>query len=289
MELEVIKYYRAVLGEGAIWNHMTGELFWIDIDSCKFIIYDPEKNQNRIFKFDRKPGTVVPENDDHAIIALEDGIFRFNMKTESLERIFRNNNIFTRFNDGKCDPQGRFWAGTMDYNCKKPIGILYRMDGDGTVHTVMDKITVSNGITWSPDQVKMHFIDTPTRKVCVYDFDGITGDISHTVDFMIPPEIGMPDGSTIDEEGMLWIALWGGSSVGRWNPHTGKLITKIDIPAVNVTSLAFGGRHLDTLFVTTANISDNAHPLAGYLFSFKPGVKGIKANFFKSIRLDPVS
>jgi sugar lactone lactonase YvrE len=283
MDLQVIKNYKSTLGEGALWNHITNELFWIDIEGKKFMIYNPEKNENRIFQFEKKTGTVVPEDNDHVIIALEDGIYRYNINSATLKLIYKNHNGLTRFNDGKCDPAGRFWVGTMDKDGKKPLGRLYRFDNDDSIHTMKDNVIISNGIAWSLDHKKMYYIDTATRKIVEYVYDNLTGEIFGPKDaIIIPPGMGMPDGCTLDEEGMLWIALWDGSSIGRWDPETGELLSKVDVPALNVTSVAFGDKNLDTLYITTADISDNERPLAGYLFSFKPGVKGIKVNFYRN-------
>ena len=277
--MEKITNYRALLGEGDIWNHITSELYWVDIEEKKLMILDPEKNINKTFEVDMMIGTVVPAEDGNVLIALEDGIYRLDLTTQKKVKLASNPDANTRFNDGKCDPSGSFWAGTMDYRCKHAIGNLYRLNSNGSLKKMITGITVSNGITWSPDGKKMYYIDTPTQKVVEYDFDITIGDITFARDaVVIPHDMGMPDGCTIDEEGMLWIAMWGGASVTRWNPHNGELLTKIDLPVLYVTSVAFGGKNLDILYITTASQGDMNNPDAGYLFMYGPGVKGIKTN-----------
>jgi sugar lactone lactonase YvrE len=151
---------------------------------------------------------------------------------------------------------------------------------------MIENVSVSNGIAWSPDSAKMYYIDTPTHEVKEYDYNNVSGEISSPkVAIEISPDLGYPDGMTIDEEGNLWIALWGGSAVGCWNPKTGKLVRKIEVPAKNVTSCAFGDDDLGTLYITTARTGTTdeelkKYPNAGGVFKTVPGVKGVKANYF---------
>lgn len=192
-----------------------------------------------------------------------------------------------RFNDGKCDPAGRFWAGTMSTVGDKNAGALYRYDADSSIHKMVENVSISNGIVWSLDKTKMYYVDTPTQKVMVYDYNNLTGEISNAkVAVEIPNEMGSPDGMTIDAEGNLWVALWGGFAVTCWNPETGELIQTVKVPAKNVTSCAFGDADLGTLYITTAREGNNGeelekYPLSGGVFKFRPGVKGVDAFFFK--------
>ncbi|MNL47740.1 L-arabinolactonase [compost metagenome] len=147
-------------------------------------------------------------------------------------------------------------------------------------------VTTSNGIAWSSDKKTMYYIDTLTQKVVAYIYDDKTGQISAPYEAItVPDSMGKPDGCTMDAEDMIWIALWGGQSVSRWNPQTGELLCKIEVPAKNVTSCAFGGQSLDTLYITTARTSTTEedlvrYPYSGGVFAVTPGVKGIKANPF---------
>lgn len=223
------------------------------------------------------------------LVALEDGIYHYDIKTDSISFIVNpvENSFEIRFNDGKCDPAGRLWAGTMSLTGKKNAGALYCLNNNGDIENKIDSVSISNGIVWSPDNKKMYYIDTPTGKVKEYSYDKTTGEISFLRDaVVIPPDMGHPDGMTIDSKGNLWIALWGGSAVVCWNPDNGKLLCKINVPVLNVTSCAFGGENLETLFITTAGLGIpqdelEKYPYGGGLFKADPGVKGIPAYFYK--------
>jgi sugar lactone lactonase YvrE len=191
-----------------------------------------------------------------------------------------------RFNDGKCDPAGRFWAGTMDMDERGQRGSLYCLYPDGRVQKRLGNIGTSNGLAWSLDGSTMYYIDTPTSVVRAFDFEMETGRISNGRDIIrIPVSMGYPDGMSIDAEGMLWIALWGGGGVGRWNPFDGQLLEMVACPASQTTACAFGGRALDTLYITSARhgLSEDQlqkEPHAGGIFAIKPGCQGIPAYRF---------
>lgn len=289
-DMELVIDSKSDLGEGAIWNYETGELMWIDITGKILNFYNPKIGNNKEMFTGQMIGTVVPCESGMELVALENGIFSIDSKTgtkkliASPEADLPNN----RFNDGKCDPAGRFWVGTMSMNDEKEAGALYRLDSDSSIHKMIENVSISNGIAWSLDSAKMYYIDTPTQKVMRYDYYNKTGAISNPKTAIeVSPDLGSPDGMTIDAEGNLWIALWGGSAVGCWNPETGKLIRKIKVPAKNVTSCAFGDDDLGTLYITTArtNTTDkelNKFPYAGGVFKTTPGVTGVKAFFYKS-------
>jgi sugar lactone lactonase YvrE len=191
-----------------------------------------------------------------------------------------------RFNDGKCDPAGRFWAGTLALDGTPKVASLYRIDADLSVHKMLGEVSCSNGIVWTLDGQTMYYIDTFLRRVDAFDYEYQTGEISgRRVAFEIPSEMGFPDGSTLDSEGMLWVALWQGGAVSRWNPETGELLQVVKVPAPNVTSCAFGGPNLDRLYITTARngMSDQAlaeHPLAGGVFFADVSATGLPAFAF---------
>ena len=251
LELEI----SASLGEGAIWNYKTNTFWWVDIEGRKLNIYDPELKQNTQINVQERIGTVVPAKMGGAIIALENGIFHLDLETESMKLICNPlEKLDTiRFNDGKCDPAGRLWVGSMSLKFKKGAASLYTVRPDGSFREVFGGVTVSNGIIWSNDHKTLYYIDTPLKNVRAWDYDLKTGDISNErIVITIPEGIGGPDGMTIDEEGKLWIAQWGGKQVGRWDPETGKQIGKVEVQAPNVTSCAFGGPELDVLYITTA-------------------------------------
>ena len=280
----------AQLGEGAFWNHQTKELYWVDIEGKQLHIYDPTTGVNRSFPTPSRPGTVVPvAGAPEALLALEDGVYTLNTETGeialfcSIEADMPGN----RFNDGKCDPAGRLWVGSMDFGTTNPTANLYRVNGDGTASKMLDSITISNGIVWSSDKQTMYYIDTPTGQIRAYDYDDATGDISNErVAVNVPDTLGHPDGMAIDEEDMLWVGMWAGNCVARFNPQTGELLSTIEVPAKNVTACAFGGPNLDTLYITTAHLGmteeeQQAYPDAGSIFKAVPGVKGVKSAFFQ--------
>ena len=287
-DVELVLDAKATLGEGAIWNNENNRLYWVDIIGKTLNIYNPFTGDNRGLRTGQMIGTVVPANSGKAIVALKNGIYEIDVVTGTKSFIVDPENEIesNRFNDGKCDPAGRFWAGTMSLTQEKNKGALYRFDGDSIIHKMIENVSISNGIVWSNDHTKMYYIDTPMQKVMGYDYDNETGEISNAqVAVEISNDIGHPDGMTIDEMGNLWIALWGGAAVGCWNPVTGKMIRKIEVPAKNVTSCAFGNEDLGTLYITTARQGLNEdelekYPLSGGLFKVSPGVKGVPAYFF---------
>ncbi len=278
----------SLLGEGAFWNYKTKELYWIDIEGKQLHIYNPETKQNKSFTTPSRIGTVVPHNETEAIVALEDGIYNLDLNTGVTNILSDVEHSVTenRFNDGKCDPSGNLWVGSMHYAQTAPKANLYKIDAKGNSEKMLDNITISNGIVWTSDAKTMYYIDTPTGNIRAFDFDKNDNTISNErVAVKVPTTLGYPDGMAIDEENMLWVGLWNGNAVVRFNPITGEVISKIEVPAHNVTSCAFGGDNLDVLYITTASIDmtdeeKKQYPLAGSLFKVKPGVKGVKSTFF---------
>lgn len=288
-KMELVLDTQSALGEGAIWNHRTGELIWVNITDNILNFYSPSKDYNKEMLTGQMIGTVVPAESGKLMVALENGFYQFDPVTGSKKFIGDPEEDIpgNRFNDGKCDPEGRFWAGTMSLDGVRNAGALYRLDPDSTVHKMIDGVSTSNGIVWSLNHQKMYYIDTPTHKVMAWDYDSETGNINNPQTAIeIPVDMGSPDGMTIDEEGNVWIALWNGSAVGCWNPETGELLHTLNVPAKNVTSCAFGDDDLGTLYITTARTGTSDEdiekfPHAGGLFKIRPGVKGVEAFFFK--------
>ncbi len=287
IKLRLIVDAKALLGEGSIWHSLENKLYWIDIDGKLLHIHDPVTNINEQHFLGSRIGTVVHVQSGGALVALQNGIHKIDTKTRELTFMINPlNDPAIRFNDGKCDPAGRFWVGTYALDGRKGVSVLYRFDPDGSIHTMLKNITTSNGIVWSADKKMMYYIDTPTQAVQGFDYDDETGQISNgRVVVQIPKEEGAPDGMAIDNEGKLWIALWGGSAIARFDPLTGEMLNKINVPAPNVTSCAFGGKDLKTLYITTArkSISEEelkAFPLSGGLFAVEPGAQGVPTHFF---------
>ena len=288
----VLEYkIKARLGEGAFWNHKTQELYWVDIEDQVLHIYNPQTKKNRSLPTPSKIGTVVPKNTNETIVALQDGIYTMNLKSGDIVLLSDIESGLTenRFNDGKCDPSGRLWVGSMALKMQSYRASLYMVDTTGNAQLKIDRVTISNGIVWSSDQKTMYYIDTPTGMIRAFDFDNEIGAISNErIAVKVPNSMGFPDGMAIDSEDMLWVGMWNGNAVIRCNPKTGKIISKIEVPAHNVTACAFGGKNLDTLYITTASIDMTkkekaACPLAGSLFKADPGVKGVKSVFFGNI------
>ncbi len=276
------------VGECPIWDYRYHRLLWIDTKGS-LCIYTPQDGKNRVIKLDRMIGTVVPYQEDTVLVGMEDGVFEMTLSSGAMKPIADPEGRIpgNRYNDGKCDAKGRLWIGTMDNDCTPYKAGFYCVEPTGATRTILDSVTISNGVIWSPDGKKMYYHDTPTAKVSSFDFDEETGVASNRKEVIsLSQEMGTPDGNTIDEEGMLWVANWGAACVTRWNPQTGELLQKIDVPALNVTAVAFGGEDLDQLYITTASLympEDEAgnYPEAGKMFVVKPGVKGIKCNYWK--------
>ncbi len=287
--LAVLEYnIKSQLGEGAFWNHKTQEFYWIDIVSKMMHIYNPSTKTNRSLPTASAIGTVVPKNETEAVVALVDGIYIMNLNSgettllSDIEADIPSN----RFNDGKCDPSGRLWVGSMGWDMNQYDANLYMIDEEGHTELKIDSVTISNGIVWSKDKKYMYYIDTPTYQVKAYDYDDASGSISNErVAITLNDSLGSPDGMAIDENDMLWVCMWNGNSILNINPITGEIITKIEVPAHNITSCAFGGKDLDTLYITTSSLDMSPeeiekYPNAGSIFKVIPGVKGVKSAFF---------
>ena len=280
---------KATLGEGPFWDHESEQLFWVDIEAGILHGHNLNTAKNSEWGFDEMIGAVIPVSAGKLLLAMETGITTFNYQTNELKRlhILENSDQNLRFNDGKCDPIGNLWIGTMHKNLKPGYGNLFKIDNELRVTLQIKNTSISNGITWSPDKTKFYYIDTAVYEVWEYDFDVLDGKISNRRTlFKIPKSYGGADGMTIDREGMLWIAHWGDSCVRRWNPKTGEVVGKIAVDAPHVTSCCFGGKDLKTLYITTARsgLSENSlklYPQSGGLFSYKAKVGGFKVNCFK--------
>lgn len=274
--------YKAMLGEGPVWDDHEQQLYWVDILNGMLMIHDPERNENYRYDIGEHIGAAALRKKGGLVLALKSGFAFFNIGEQKVNPIADpeaglNGN---RFNDGKCDPAGRFWAGTMAYNLQQGAGSLYSLDPDQDVEVKITGVTISNGMAWNTDDNIFYFIDTPERTVYAFDYEEERGDISNR---RIIKEFsradGFPDGMTIDTGNKLWIALYNGRKVIRIDPVSGKTLFEIPLPVPKVTSCTFGGADFDELYITTAreNMSKDEikeAPMSGSLFKAKIPFKG---------------
>ena len=262
------------LGEGPVWDEAESVIRWVDILEGHVHRWNPESQVHQRLDIGEAVGAIALRRNGRLIAALQSGIAFVDDSTGSIQRLHTPEAHLpgNRFNDGKCDPSGRFWAGTMPFSADTPTGSLYLASGDGSIRRMLEDVTISNGMAWNRRKNRMYYIDTPTWEVSVFDYDDDSGSIRNrrkAVD--IPREEGFPDGMTLDAEDMLWVAHWGGSRLTRWDPDKNRKIGEIPLPVSNVTSCAFGGRDFRDLYITTARegLSESelaSQPLAGMLF-----------------------
>lgn len=277
-DVEVVVDAAAELGEGPVWDERSGRLAWVDIVRPALHQTDVATGATETIELPDPVGVAVPRSAGGFLAALPDGFYVVGDGPLRLVAALPDARRELRFNDGKCDPAGRFWGGTLAYD-RTPIAAFYRLDPTGEVTRQFGDVTVSNGLAWSPDTSTMYYIDSSTRRVDAFDFDVASGSISgrRTV-VEVPPHAGKPDGMTIDAEGGLWIAMWGGSAVHRY--VDGRLDHVVRLPVSRPTSCAFGGPDLDELFITSgwSGLDLDARrrePTAGALFRVRPGARGL--------------
>jgi sugar lactone lactonase YvrE len=266
-----------MLSEGPRWHAERQELLWVDILGRGFhratLTPDGRPDQVRTMALDRHVGAVAPVTGGGYVLAAGQG-FLFADEAGAIRELAQPEagHDQVRMNDGACDPQGRFWAGTMAYDESPGQGTLYRLELDGRYSTVLTGLTISNGIGWSPDGAVMYLSDSGAGRVDAFDFDGATGAISGRRTLVHIDQPGTaPDGLTVDERGDIWVALYGGWAVNHYGSD-GSLRSTVPIPAAQATSCAFGGSDGRTLFVTTGRERLDAaaleqQPDAGRVFS----------------------
>jgi sugar lactone lactonase YvrE len=273
------------LGEGPHWDERAGALLWVDIKRGRIHTWTPGSDSGRTETLDAEVSAVIPRADapGHVVAAGHRVLLRDGERERVLATV-EENLPDNRFNDCKCDPQGRLWAGTMS-KIREPTGVLYRLEPGGEIERIIAGTTISNGLGWSPSGETMYFIDSPTQRIDAFDFDGATGAIANRRALVeIDPDDGLPDGMTVDSEGGIWLCLFGGAAIRRYAPD-GRLEASISLPTTNPTSVAFGGPDLRTLYITTARhllTRDQvaAEPLAGAVLTLEPGVSGLRGNRF---------
>ncbi|WJH32870.1 SMP-30/gluconolactonase/LRE family protein [Paenibacillus sp. CC-CFT747] len=261
-----------------------GVLHWVDIPSRKLYTLDPGTGIHKQILLNGMIGVAVPRRSGGFVLAIQDGFYTYEDTAGAVKLLDPEEHLpGNRFNDGKCDAAGRFWAGTLSMSGEKGAGSLYCLDTDLRVRKAVDQVSIANGLGWSPDNKVMYFIDSAARQVTAYDYDLARGSLSNPRTAVALPEGNdLPDGMTVDAEGMIWIAHWGGGQVTRWNPGEGTLLERITLPVSLVTSCTFGGDRLDELYITSAkaDLSDKEReeqPLAGGLFRLKTRTTGLPA------------
>jgi sugar lactone lactonase YvrE len=282
---------QSVLGEGPRWDDRRNELLRVDILAGRVfrdrIADDGDLVPVRVYDVPGTVGAVAPVHGDGGwVLATNRGFAR--LSYDGALRALTDDVAppGTRMNDAACDPQGRFWAGTVAHDQRPGAGELYRLDPDGSTHLVHDGLTISNGLGWSPDGRTMYVTDSVPGVIHAFGFDGATGAISDgRVLIDVPDDLGGPDGLTVDAGGDLWVAIWGGGRIHRYSPD-GELRAALAIPAEQTTSCAFGGPNLRTLYVTTGteNWTDEqrrANPNAGLVYRIETTAGGTPAALFR--------
>jgi len=268
-------------GEGPLWHR--NRLLYVDIEHHKVISFDPASGAEKVWDVGERVGTVVPRDKGGLVIAGDNGFSFLDETSGQVTRISDPEaDVETnRFNDGKCDPAGRFWAGTMHLGPNRTAtGSLYVLHPDLRTEKKYGPVTVSNGLVWTKDARTFFYIDTPRKNVIAFDFDNRTGAISNErVAFVTTEYAGVPDGMTIDREDRLWVAFCHGGAV-RCFDHRGGCEAEILFPVREVTACAFGGPELKDLYITTGIPSSDVEPLAGRLFVTRPGSTGVEAPAF---------
>lgn len=280
MEMTLVGDYRAQWGEGPIWHE--GRLVYVDIEKHCVISVDPQSGEEKFYAVGQRVGTVVPRESGGFVIAGDDGFFFLDLESGALEAIAdpEPEKEANRFNDGKCSPDGHFFAGTISLVKKEGDAKLYRLSPNLAVTEAFGPVTNSNGIVWSADGATCYYIDTPRKAVLRFDYaDGI---LSNPCEVISTAAIeSSPDGMAIDEKGNLWVAFCHGASVICYDPSSGEEVRKIDLPCMETTAVAFGGDNLDELYVTTGIHKSEVEEDAGRLFKITGlGVRGLPSNVF---------
>jgi sugar lactone lactonase YvrE len=290
LQINTVSTHTSLLGEGPVWDARRNVICWVDIINGEIHEYAPQQKKHTTIPVHQMIGSLAVCTNGNFITALQNGFAFIDRITGEVKMITDPENHLpnNRFNDGKCDPAGRFWAGTMSLSEEPNAGNVYMIENNSPHAKKIESVTISNGLAWSLDHHTMYYIDTPTFEVLAYDYDQETGHISNKRIIMkIAEENGSPDGMTIDNEGMLWIAHWDGWQVIRWDPNNGERLHRIHLPAAKITSCTFGGENLNDLYITSAKVglTNNdleKQPLAGSLFVIHNcGHKGLPAFEFK--------
>lgn len=274
MKAEQLTEPVAYHGEGPVWSDAWGGLRWLDMLAGDVLSLAPDGTVARRH-IDTVVAAVRPRRAGGAVIGVERGFALEDTDgtVTLLDSLWSDDRV--RMNEGGCDPDGRFYCGSMATDGREGAGSLYRLDPDGSVTAVLDGVTISNGLEWSPDGSRAYYADTGTGRVDVFDYDREGGLGGRRPFAAVPDGDGGPDGLTVDAEGGVWVALYGGGAVRRYTPD-GALDEVVELPVGKVTACAFGGAGLGRLFITTSreDLPPDAEPRAGALFTCVPGATG---------------
>jgi sugar lactone lactonase YvrE len=287
-EVRCVLPARALLGEGPLWDPEDRLLYWVDIKGRAVHRFDPVTGRDARWAVPDVVGSLARREAGGLVLALRTGFHFLDLDTGSLTPVAQPepDRPENRFNDGKPDRRGRFWAGSMHDPETRPTGALYRLDPDGACHRMVDGVVCSNALCWSPDGRTMYHADTLRRIVWAWDSDPDRGEIANRRVFVeLAPDEGAPDGATVDAEGFVWLAHWDGSRLTRHDP-SGRVERVVRLPVQHPTCPAFGGPDLDVLYVTSASIGLSAEalaaqPCAGGILALDPGVRGLPEARFR--------
>jgi sugar lactone lactonase YvrE len=277
-QLELVLDAGASLGEGPLWDDRDGVLWWVDVPAGRLHRLDPATGADEVIDVGQPLGAVGLRAVGGLVLAVRDGFAVLEDREVRMVAEVEADRPDQRMNDGASDPGGCFWAGTMAEDERPEAGSLYRLAPDGSVTRMVELVTISNGIDWSPDGRLMYFVDSGRHAVDVFDHDPDQGTIGRRRRLAELEGEGVPDGLCVDADGCLWVARFGGWAVERYTPE-GRLERRLGVPAAQVTKPAFGGPDLRDLYVTTARrgLQGSAlatQPHAGGVFAGRPGVRG---------------
>jgi L-arabinonolactonase len=271
------------LGESPVWSPEEGALYWVDIPKGLIRRYVVSSQETSLWQLPASIGSFAFRRKGGMVVALKNGIHFFDPATNQLSQVHNPEPDLpeNRFNDGKCDPRGRFFAGTMNEVVRgKPSGSLYRLTSDKQLDLILPSIVVPNGLAWSPEGESMYFADTRRHVIYAFDYDLDEGTPHNRRVFVdLSSYEGLPDGATVDSEGCLWSAMFSGGRIVRYTPN-GKIDRVIGFPVTQINSLTFGGSDMRTIFVVSSKHLLNdaglaSQPLAGDIFAVDTGIKGI--------------
>lgn len=279
LEAELVYEARADVGEGPVWDAVAGRLLFVDVSPGHVYCLDVESGEAQISRLGQEVGAAIPRQSGGFVAAVRDGIATVDGESLAVVAPIEGDDPSTRMNDAKCDPSGRLWAGTMAFDFAPGRASLYAVERDWTWRRVIGDLTIANGLGWSPDGETMYFIDSPTKRIDRFAFDVATGHLGERELFAVAEDDGMPDGMTVDADGSVWVAFFGGGCVRRYDSD-GTHVASVILPVKQVTSCAFGGPDLTDLYITTAayQLDGGAlaqQPLAGSVFTCRPGVAGM--------------